>query len=152
MTIATWIYAAVSMLLFIFIICVLPKFTMTWFRTLVVICYTLVTISLYASYTLMLGKPKPVELTYLEETGELISAYYVENKGLYLWVLFPSSEEPEYLQLPWDTKMAEETLGWNEAIASGAEIEVTKSYNEGFGLGTGIEIHEQPVTPNPPKF
>lgn len=152
MTIATWIYAAVSFLLFMFIICVLPKFTMTWFRALVVVCYAFVTLSLYASYTLMLGKPKPVELTYLEETGELLGAYYVEYKGLYLWVLFPSSEEPEYLQLPWDTKTAEKMQGWNEAIAQGVRIEVTKSNQDGFGLGTEIEVHEQPVKPNPPKL
>jgi hypothetical protein len=64
---------------------------------------------LFFGYSDMLGRPKSTTLELTRAGAEdvkVLGSYMLEGKGVYLWIQFPSVDEPRYYQLPWDENTA----------------------------------------------
>ena len=76
---------------------------------------------LFFGYSDMLGRPKSTTLELTRAGAEdvkVLGSYMLEGKGVYLWVQFPSVDEPRYYQLPWDENTAK---ALQEAVRKNAD-------------------------------
>jgi len=90
-------------------------------RTALASFFALLLAGLFFGYSDMLGRPKSTTLE-LARAGaddvKVLGSYMLEGKGVYLWVQFPSIEEPRYYQLPWDEATAK---ALQEAVKKNAD-------------------------------
>jgi hypothetical protein len=81
----------------------------------------------YGGATELLGRPKPIVLEWQSiSNSQILGAFPVENKAIYVWVMVPKSSEPRAYLLPWSQEVAQHLQNaMNEAETNGTAVEMT---------------------------
>ncbi len=113
-------FASLALVLGIYAFVGLP-FGGAWRRAAVSGFFAVLLAGLFFGYSDMLGRPKSTTLELTRAGAEdvkVLGSYMLEGKGVYLWVQFPSVDEPRYYQLPWDENTAK---ALQEAVRKNAD-------------------------------
>jgi len=91
----------------------------------------------YVSFVELLGRPKPIDFTYLREektTSTVVSSFHKENEAIYLWVRDEGITEPTAYVLPWDLETAKQLQKAKaDAEQQGTEVTLKKGEKKKTG-------------------
>jgi hypothetical protein len=124
----TMIAAAIvfALLLGSFIFMVLPR-GRVWQRAVSTSMFMVLLGLVYGGAVELLGQPKPMRLEWRSSLpeAELVGASMKEGEAIYILLQFADGGAPQYYELPWSQKMAEQ---------------LQKAQREGQANGTGVKV------------
>ena len=108
MTVLAPLFVGLTALIGATVFALLPLGT-TMRRALASAVFCLSVAALFVGTSELLSRPKPMRaewLRYGTKEAEILKAYPVEKKAIYLWLLLPDAAEPRSYVMPWDEEKA----------------------------------------------
>jgi hypothetical protein len=103
-----------------------------WLRVAAVVVAALFMPAAYISQSVLLSRPKPTELEWLQRAAPeatVLGATFVEDKAIYLWLQLPGQEEPRAYVMPWSRPLAEQlTKARRQGEGSGQPVRMRKPF------------------------
>lgn len=108
----------------------------------------------YIGFAELLGRPKPVELQWVESADDeatVLAAQLREGEAIYLWLGFRDLAEPRSFVLPWNEAMARQLYGaQGQAEENGGEVRVRLPLEADLEREKPL-FYATPQQPLPPK-
>jgi hypothetical protein len=103
-----------------------------WLRVAAVVVAALFMPAAYLSQSLLLSRPKPTELEWIQRAAPeatVLGATFIEGKAIYLWLQLPGQEEPRAYVMAWSRPLAEQlTKARREGEGSGQPVRMRKPF------------------------
>src|SRR5262245_19669192 len=125
---------AFALLLGTFIFLVLPRGRLWQRATSATLSLVLIAV-VYGGSIELLSRPKPLRLEVWQhaDKAKVLAATMQEGEAIYVWLLFPGSDEPRAYALPWDMKMAQQLQNaMQQGQANGTDVNMSKPFEAGL--------------------
>ncbi len=104
----------------------------------------------YASLSVMLSRPKPIELEWSREQladAAVLGARLEEGKAIYVWLGMDGVDEPRAYVLPWSEELAKQLHGAQRtAEQTGTQVRMRKPFENSLD-DRNQEFYAAPVPP-----
>jgi hypothetical protein len=99
-----------------------------WLKASALIVTALLSVTAYASYADLLGKPKPVSLEWAARhapEATVLAASLRENEAIFVWLEFEGASDPRAYALPWSQQAADQLQqAMREAEENGTGVQM----------------------------
>lgn len=125
-----------------------------WIKISALAITALLSVSAYASYADLLGKPKPMSLEWAARHAPevtVLAASVRENEAIFLWLELEGASDPRAYVLPWNPQAAEQLQqATREAEENGTSLQMQSPF-DGERRSAAPVFYATPQSAFPPK-